>query len=359
MYSFHSSANTSDDNLEPQRNTNGINYFSILTRNHFQNSLSNSLSALCKHSDLFPEQLVGKLLYAKLSPHIKKSKNIAFFESGTFDQLVANLERELELNGMETDVEMLFATMRTTTTTHQKQTKNTNRSQLKHRSCRKPCYVVKEGWKCLLLEQEQQDEKQTAEISPTRIYSPFPHCQRSNHTAELFCNGPNAANRHKRFKIENGNDCMDESHKFWSSTKTPQQKSPRTLQKNSQQFHWSDLKIATHYVQLHSRNTFYHTYQTPSIWVSSVVKHQQMETAHTKRYYKMHLVKKETRNQQIASENKTFTFLRSWPEDDDYDPNLSIHNVDQIILGKTFLIKKFLISRTYIIDHKNKLRKTS
>ena len=43
---------------------------------------------------------IDSLLYAKLPPHLKRSLNLAYLENGTYDQIVAYLERELELSGL-------------------------------------------------------------------------------------------------------------------------------------------------------------------------------------------------------------------------------------------------------------------
>ena len=46
---------------------------------------------------------VESLLYAKLPSHLKRSLNLAYMENGTYDQIVADLERELELSRLEND----------------------------------------------------------------------------------------------------------------------------------------------------------------------------------------------------------------------------------------------------------------
>ena len=53
-------------------------------------------------------------LYAKKPPHLKKSVNQAYLENGTHDQNVKHLEREMELNGLDSD-EPLVKTQMTVT----------------------------------------------------------------------------------------------------------------------------------------------------------------------------------------------------------------------------------------------------
>ena len=42
-----------------------------------------------------------KSLYAKMPTHLKRSINQAYLENGTYKQIVRHLEREMELNGLE------------------------------------------------------------------------------------------------------------------------------------------------------------------------------------------------------------------------------------------------------------------
>ena len=59
-------------------------------------------------------QMIENLLYAKMLPHLNKSTNQAYLENGTYDQIVKHLEREMELNGLESD-EALVKTQMTVT----------------------------------------------------------------------------------------------------------------------------------------------------------------------------------------------------------------------------------------------------
>ena len=48
-------------------------------------------------------QMIESLLYAKMPPHLKRSINQAYLENGTYEQIVGHLEREMELNGLESE----------------------------------------------------------------------------------------------------------------------------------------------------------------------------------------------------------------------------------------------------------------
>ena len=47
------------------------------------------------------QKMIDSLLYAKLPPKLKRSVNMARLENGSYDEIVAHLERELELNALE------------------------------------------------------------------------------------------------------------------------------------------------------------------------------------------------------------------------------------------------------------------
>ena len=45
--------------------------------------------------------IIEQFIYAKMPPHLKQSINQAHLENSTYEQIVTDLERELELNGLE------------------------------------------------------------------------------------------------------------------------------------------------------------------------------------------------------------------------------------------------------------------
>ena len=51
------------------------------------------------------QHMIDSLLYAKPPPHLKRSLILAYLENGTYDQIVALLERELELSGVKKTME--------------------------------------------------------------------------------------------------------------------------------------------------------------------------------------------------------------------------------------------------------------
>ena len=57
------------------------------------------------------KSMIDSLLYAKLPPKLKRSVNMARLENGTYKEIVAHLERELELNALEESDDLPMATM--------------------------------------------------------------------------------------------------------------------------------------------------------------------------------------------------------------------------------------------------------
>ena len=62
--------------------------------------------------------MIDSFLYAKLPPKLKQSVNMVRFENGTYEEIVAHLERELELNALEESDDLPMATMASASTSN-------------------------------------------------------------------------------------------------------------------------------------------------------------------------------------------------------------------------------------------------
>ena len=127
------------------------------------------------------QHLIDSLLYAKLPTHLKRSLNLAHLESGTYDQLVAHLEGELELSGLENDGELTIPTMTAVPPNDNQQ--NTERAKIVCHVCKKPGHVIRDCRKRMGKEQEQRNDPsiQNTKPSTSKSYAQCPRCQRTNH----------------------------------------------------------------------------------------------------------------------------------------------------------------------------------
>ena len=84
--------------------------------------------------------IIEQFLYVKTLPHLKKSMNQAHFEDGTCKQVVTQLERELEIDGLKAPDELQVNTM-------SQQATNTNAEKPKStcHHCKKPGHYKNHG----------------------------------------------------------------------------------------------------------------------------------------------------------------------------------------------------------------------
>ena len=128
-------------NHKLQLNTNGTNSHSI----PLQKTLSDFLEELNERAERAfgdnAQHMVDSLLYAKLPPHLKRSLNLAYLENGTYDQIVAHLEKELkELSGLDNDGELTIPTMTAIPPNDTQQ--NTENAKTVCHYCKKPGHVI-------------------------------------------------------------------------------------------------------------------------------------------------------------------------------------------------------------------------
>ena len=171
------------------------------------------------------QHMIDSLLYTKLPPHLKRSLNLAYLENGTYDQIVAHLEKELELKGLENDGELTIPT--STAVPPNDNQPNTEKAKIVYHYCKKPCHVIRDCRKRMKKEQEQRNDpsNQNIKLSTSKSFAPCPHCQRTNHPPEKCWSGTNAVNRPKPFKqgypADNRNDGQEQgnlTHPGLSST---------------------------------------------------------------------------------------------------------------------------------------------
>ena len=152
------------------------------------------------------QHMTDSLFYAKLPPHLKRSLNLAYLENGTYDQIVAHLERELELSGLKHDGELPVPTM--TAVPQMIISKTLSKQKIVCHYCKKPGHVIRFCRKRMRKGQEQRNDPSIQNMKPSNLN--HLHHARANHPPEKSWSGLSALNRPKRFKeeypLDNRND---------------------------------------------------------------------------------------------------------------------------------------------------------
>ena len=89
-----------------------------------------------------------QFIYAKMPPELKKSIKQAHLETGTYEQIVTHLERELELNGLEAPDELQIYTV-----SHNTANANAGRPKPTCHQCKKPGHYRNQ---CRLLKKQRE-----------------------------------------------------------------------------------------------------------------------------------------------------------------------------------------------------------
>ena len=162
------------------------------------------------------QHMIDNLLNTKLPPLLKRSLNLAYLENATNGRIVAHLERELELSGLQIDRKLTITTMTVVPPNDNQQ--NTEQTKIVCHYCKTPGYVTRDCRKRMKKEQEERNDPSIQNTKPSTSisFSPCPHCQRITHPPEKCWSGPNSANRPKRFKqdqsADNRNDGQEQGN---------------------------------------------------------------------------------------------------------------------------------------------------
>ena len=102
-------------NLKPQSMATAKHKFQRLVFNPANQNLIDFLDELQKLAKnafgIAAQDITEQFIFAKMSPHLKKSINQAHLENDTYEQIVSHLEGELELNGLEAPDQMQVNTV--------------------------------------------------------------------------------------------------------------------------------------------------------------------------------------------------------------------------------------------------------
>ena len=159
------------------------------------------------------KSMIDSLLYAKLPPKLKRSVNMARLENGTYEEIVAHLERELELNALEESDDLPMATMASASTSHNNLLSNginTNKdAQCSY--CKATGHYYKN---CPKLKKKKETEDKDGKKPQRPTYTPCDTCGKKNHPTERCWQGAGAHLRHKRMQTEqNDRNAIDSEGK--------------------------------------------------------------------------------------------------------------------------------------------------
>ena len=151
------------------------------------------------------KSMIDSLLYAKLPPKVKRSVNMARLENGTYEEIVAHLERELEFNAMEESDDLPISTMASASTSISNLLSNdidTNKdSQWSYCKATGHFYI-----RCPKLKKKRKLEDKNGKKPQRPTYPGCPTCKKTNHPAERCWKGAGAHLRPKRTRPENKAD---------------------------------------------------------------------------------------------------------------------------------------------------------
>ena len=120
------------------------------------------------------QAIIEQFIYAKVPPHLKKSKNQAHLENGTYEQIVIHLEKELEPNSLEYPDEIQMNTV-----THKQQINGNPDSAGKINSDTS----------------DSNPNNHKIDRNSRTLYPPCETCGKTNHSTERCYVRANAANR--------------------------------------------------------------------------------------------------------------------------------------------------------------------
>ena len=167
------------------------------------------------------KSMIDSLLYAKLPPKLEPSVNMARLENGTYEEIVAHLERELDLNALEESDDLPMATMASASTSNNNLLSNginTNKdAQCSY--CKATGHFYKS---CPKLKKKKELEDKNGKKTQRPTYPECPTCGKKNHPVERCWKGAGAHLRPKRTRPEDKADDTSGDEKSSKKSTSPE-----------------------------------------------------------------------------------------------------------------------------------------